>query len=410
MNAQSLEKLYNKVRKRTLELCSPLKIEDYVVQYLEESSPPKWHLGHTTWFFEKFILEKYFKNYRKFNEKFDLIFNSYYNSIGSQMEKVKRGTQSRPTVEEIRSYREYVDELILDSIQSFDEREMYLIELGINHEEQHQELLLMDIKANNYFSIIRDDYCEKANSICHNRKSGYLEVKEGIYEIGYGGNEFSFDNERPRHKVYSNGFRISDQEVTNGEYMEFIKAGGYKNPLLWLSEGWNFIVKNGISMPMYWKEQSGNIQTYEMSGFEDIDENAPVSHISYYEADAYARWKGKRLPTEYEWEIAFGNKERNDLENFLESKNFRAICISNNNINAFGNLWEWTSSPYIRYPGGREESGEVGEYNYKFMSGQYVLRGGSYGTPGKHFRPTYRNFYHPWDRWQFCGFRLAEDI
>lgn len=382
-----LFEFFTETRAQSEIICSSLQTEDYVVQPIVDVSPPKWHLGHTTWFFEEFILKPYKTDYIIFDEDFAFVFNSYYESVGKRVVRTDRGNLSRPTVAQVYEYRKYITqhlaELIQDGISSEIEG---LVEIGIHHEKQHQELLLTDIKyilGNNPLTpAYRSDFEESRNE---DQKSEWLEIPEGIYEIGSNGNGFAYDNEFGRHKVFLHNYAIANRLVTNGEYLEFIKAGGYKTVLLWHAEAWDWVQTQKISKPLYWHETQSGWQQYTMQGLHELDLNAPLAHISYYEAFAYAQWKGLRLPTEFEWEAA--------QERF-----------------SWGQRWEWTESAYLPYPGYTKVDGALGEYNGKFMVNQKTLRGGSVATSEKHTRPTYRNFFHPYLRWQFTGLRLAKTL
>ncbi len=409
-----IAKFYKKVRTQTESLCAPLEVEDFVVQPVVDVSPLKWHLGHMTWFFETFVLVPNLQGYRVFNEKFPYLFNSYYISAGDRWTRANRGQLTRPTVDEIFKYRKYVDEQMVEylSASELSEDVKRLVELGCNHEQQHQELFLYDIKRilgdNPLFPeyLARDQVTNGSP-----KKMGWLSVEEGIYDIGFEGNGFHFDNEEGKHKVFAHSYDISSALVSNEEYLAFIQEGGYQNHSLWLSEAWDWVNQNQINSPRYWhQEDGGEWWNYTLGGFKKVQGHEPVAHISYYEADAFARWKGCRLPTEFEWEIACGKyaNEASPEANFLESGNFSPV--QTNSYDFFGNLWEWTSSSYAPYPYFKIAEGALGEYNGKFMINQMVLRGGSYGTPQSHIRKTYRNFFHPHLRWLFSGFRLAKFI
>jgi ergothioneine biosynthesis protein EgtB len=380
-----LSDCYKKVRKRTEQICSPLQTEDYVVQPIADVSPPKWHLGHTSWFFETFILKPYFMGYQEFDPQYNFVFNSYYETVGTRVIRTDRGNLSRPTVTDIYKYREYVDEAMdkfLCQQPSADIRELLI--LGLNHEEQHQELLYTDIKYilghNPLFPAYSKDYISpKAD----NTDPKLIKVEEGIYEIGFRGNGFCFDNELTRHKVYLNPFEIGATLVTNQEYLEFIDAGGYQDFRHWHAEGWDWVNKNHILSPLYWHHIDGEWHNYTYSGLQPLNLRDPLTHISYFEASAFAAWKGLRLPTEFEWEAA--------------SAQFN-----------WGQRWEWTESAYLPYPGFAKAPGAIGEYNGKFMVNQQVLRGASEATSPGHSRVTYRNFFQTHLQWQFTGIRLAK--
>ncbi|MBC6410326.1 MAG: ergothioneine biosynthesis protein EgtB [Ekhidna sp.] len=406
-----ISKYYHNVRNRTRFLCDPLEIEDFVVQPIVDVSPLKWHLGHTTWFFETFVLVPYLPGYQLFNEKYPYLFNSYYISAGDRWARANRGQLTRPTVKEIFEYRAFVNKAMNDLFEKIylTEEIIRRIEMGCHHEQQHQELFLYDIKRILGDNPLFPEY-KKISRVIHsgNRKSGWLNVEEGIYEIGCEGAGFYFDNESGFHKVFLHEYEIEADLVTNREYLDFIESGGYSNHVLWLSEAWDWLNQNEIKAPRYWYQEDGKEwKNYTLGGFEPINWVDPVAHISYYEADAFARWKGYRLPTEYEWEVACGkfSKEIPQNANFLESNFFRPIQTGTYDF--FGNLWEWTSSPYTAYPFFKMADGTLGEYNGKFMVNQIVLRGGSFATSKSHIRRTYRNFFHPHLRWLFSGIRLA---
>ena len=404
-----------KTRKLTEDLVKPLETEDYVVQATEDASPAKWHLGHTTWFFDKLILSKFAKNHRDTPAEFDFLFNSYYETLGHHVQKNIRGVMSRPLVSEIHEYRKKITADILNLLKSqFDGLDecLNLVELGINHEQQHQELLLMDIKILSYLNDGRISYPTEKNNKERNIENKWVNFKGGIKHIGHDGVGFAYDNEKPVHKVFLEDFSISANTVTIGDYLEFIADGGYEKPELWLSSGWDFIKKNQVNAPLYWIKEDDKFRIFKLSGYEDMDMNEPVSHISYYEADAYARWKGARLPKEEELELAGHDQIIKKNQNFMDK--FYLSPISANEEKGqlnklFGDVWEWTASSYLPYPGGKAMEGNLGEYNFKFMSNQFVLRGGSCLTPMSHFRNTYRNFYPPDKRWQMAGLRLARD-
>ncbi len=381
-----------------------------MVQPTMDVSPPKWHLAHTTWFFETFLLSAYDRSYKVFNSDYPLLFNSYYIAAGERWVRSERGALTRPTVQEIIEYRDYVDQALISYIDhnELSEREKYIMEIGLNHEQQHQELLLYDIKYilghNPLFPVYSD---RKDTSQINSRTQGWIEIPEGIFEIGHDVHGFCYDNETGVHKVYLQSAEISDKLVTNEEYLEFISAGGYNSHQYWLSEGWDWVNSEKRKAPLYWIREDGRWHHYTLQGLRPVDGELPVSHVSFYEADAFARWKGYRLPTEYEWEIAAKMTEPNvpDTANFVESRLFHEN--GSNGYDFFGNLWEWTSSPYRPYPYFKPDEGALGEYNGKFMVNQMVLRGGSYGTSRSHIRHTYRNFFHPHLQWMFSGIRLA---
>ncbi len=383
--------LYLKVRAHTEQLCEPLEIEDYIPQPVVDVSPPKWNIAHTTWFFEEMILKKHVPDYNIFDENFGFLFNSYYNSVGDRTQRDHRGALSRPTVKQVFAYRKYVDEAMLRLLSeppaSAGGQFADLVILGLNHEQQHQELFLTDLKytfsVNPLFPAYRKDYVPEEQSEPPAVAGGWSDVKGGIYEIGYNSDQFCFDNELDRHKVYLDDFSISERLVTNAEFVEFIEAGCYGDFRLWHSEGWDWVNQNQIGSPLYWRKDDDGWHHFTLGGLRSLPLEAPVCHVSYYEAAAFAEWKGMRLPTEFEWEAASSKFD-------------------------WGKRWEWTNSAYLPYPGFKKASGAVGEYNGKFMINQMVLRGASVVTPDEHSRPTYRNFFHPHLRWQFTGIRLVK--
>ena len=404
---------YSEVRQRTESLCAPLETDDYQVQSVIDASPPKWHLAHVTWFFETFLLKPFLPHYRALDERYERIFNSYYNTVGPFHPRAQRHTLSRPTVAQVYEYRAHVDRHMLELIEAcapahratVDKRVM----LGLNHEQQHQELLLMDIKRNFYANPLFPAYS------AHRRARGgeapamqWLEYPGGIREIGYNEGAFSFDNELPRHKVFLRDYRLASRPVTSGEYLEFVEGGGYAKPELWLSDGWSAVQERAWNAPLYWTKLDGAWHEMTLSGLRPLERASPVCHLSYYEAEAFARWRGARLPSEAEWEAAAAGEPIEG--NFVESEVYHPRPAAGAyEAQWFGDVWEWTSSGYSPYPGYRPLEGALGEYNGKFMANQYVLRGGSSATPRSHMRATYRNFFYPHDRWPFTGVRLAAD-
>ena len=382
-----LAECYKKVRRRTEEICAPLQTEDYVVQPVVDVSPPKWHIGHTTWFFETFILKPYFMGYQEYDPNYNYVFNSYYETVGNRVIRTDRGNLSRPTVIDIQLYRKYVDDAMQNFIAagelSAEVKELLI--LGFNHEEQHQELLLTDIKFilgnNPLFPAYSYEYVKP--KVGEATDTEFIKLNEGVYEVGFTGEGFAFDNELNRHKVYLNAFEISPALVTNAEYLEFMEAGGYHDFRHWHAAGWDWVNTNKVEAPMYWHQIDGEWHYYTYHGLEALNLHETLCHISYYEAYAYASWKGMRLPTEFEWEVA--------------ATQFN-----------WGSRWEWTESSYLPYPGFAKAPGAIGEYNGKFMVGQKVLRGASEVTSPNHSRITYRNFFQPELRWQFTGIRLAK--
>ena len=404
-----LEDLH-RVRNLTVRLCDPLQAEDCVVQSAPETSPAKWHLAHTTWFFETFLLIPYLLKYRPFHPRFGFLFNSYYESVGEFHPRSQRGLLSRPSLEDIKAYRVYVDQhidILLEAPDTGDAGEIRArATLGIHHEQQHQELLLTDIKHLFACNPLKPAYREAVSlDACASAPLDWLRLTAGMYAFGHGGDGFGFDNETPRHRRYLDEFLLASRPVTNAEYIEFIAAGGYQQASLWLSDGWRKVNEARWTAPLYWEQQDGEWWQMTLAGYRRVEPGEPVCHVSYYEADAFARWSGKRLPTEFEWEAAAGAQALDG--NFLESGRFHPQPARNDASQFFGDVWEWTQSAYSPYPGYQPPAGTLGEYNGKFMVNQLVLRGGSCVTPATHIRASYRNFFYPQDRWQFMGIRLA---
>ncbi|MCH7719481.1 MAG: ergothioneine biosynthesis protein EgtB [Planctomycetes bacterium] len=406
---------YAAVRRFSETLCDPLETEDYVIQSMPDVSPTRWHLAHTTWFFETFVLSEYSPAYRPFHPDFVYLFNSYYNGIGDQFPRPRRGVLSRPTVKEVFAYRKHVDEhtrSFLDQVEPAPSSEIArTIEIGLNHEQQHQELMLTDIKhvfsCNPLFPAYRKRTAEAKINQGRLRWASYA---EGLREFGYGGDGFSYDNERPRHRAFVHSFELATRLVTNGEFMAFMADGGYQRPDHWLSNGWATIDAQDWKAPLYWTKIDDTWWHYTLAGLCRIDPNEPVCHVNYFEADAYARWSGFRLPTEYEWEMA--SMDCPVEGNLVDRLRFHPAPSVEPEVNAsltqmFGDVWEWTASQYLGYPGYQPPAGALGEYNGKFMCNQFVLRGGSCATSPDHIRHTYRNFFPPEARWQFSGIRLA---
>lgn len=401
---------FKETRAQTKFLCETLETEDFVVQPVVDVSPLKWHLGHTTWFFENFVLVPHFKGYTPFHPKFNFIFNSYYVAAGERWQRANRGQLTRPTVKDIFRFREYVEEhleTLLEKATVSDDL-LKVIELGINHEQQHQELFLYDIKRILGDNPLNPIFRSSVSPSKTKRKTEWLAIEEGIYSIGYQGDGFHFDNEKGVHQVFLHEYEIASGVVTNGEFIEFMEADGYTSFQYWFQEAWDWVNNEKIDAPRYWSREEGEWWHYTLGGYEKVNPDDPVMHVSYYEADAYARWKGCRLPTEQEWEVACGKYGREDRgnDNFVETQLFRPMQTSGHGF--LGNLWEWTSSPYSAYPYFNIAEGALGEYNGKFMVNQMVLRGGSFATPKNHIRHTYRNFFHPHLRWLFSGIRLAK--
>ncbi|MGP8185224.1 MAG: ergothioneine biosynthesis protein EgtB [Terracidiphilus sp.] len=407
------------VRRQTLALCEPLTPEDMMVQSCPEASPAKWHLAHTTWFFESFVLKEFLPGYRLFHPDFPWLFNSYYESFSQFPEKRLRSSFSRPGLDEVLRYREHVDEGLARLLErDLAPEALRHIELGVNHEEQHQELLLTDILNAFFTNPLRPKYREQGAREQGSEGAGqsthpiaFLPFEGGLREAGYAGNGFCFDNELPRHRVWLEPFALADRLVTCGEYAEFMADGGYRRVELWLSAGWATMKANGWRAPLYWTERDGAWSVFTLRGEQPLAAvaSAPVSQLSYYEADAYARWAGHRLPTEFEWEAAADGRPVDG--NLLDSGRLvpvPATTLAQDQCpTQWGDCWVWTSSAYLGYPGFRALPGALGEYNGKFMSGQMVLRGGSCVTPARHIRASYRNFFSPETRWQFSGIRLA---
>jgi len=403
---ESLRQKFERVRATTLELVSELRPEDTVVQSMPDVSPTKWHLAHVTWFFERFVLEPC--GVRRLDDKYHYLFNSYYNSVGEMHPRPQRGLITRPTLDEVRGYRDHVDEQLLRLLDAgtIDAATRAVLVLGLHHEQQHQELILTDIKHVLSQCPTRPPACSDLEDMPSRDPGpyGFMGGDRGIVQIGHDGDGFSFDNEMPRHDALLHPHRIGNRLVTNGEYRDFIRSGAYTEPLLWLSDGWTTVRSRGWDRPLYWDEA---LETeFTLGGQREIDANAPVVHVSYYEADAFARWAGKRLPTEFEWESAACGAP---LDGNLLGTHAWHPAPANESRQFIGDAWEWTSSAYAPYPGFRPLEGSLGEYNGKFMCNQVTVRGGSCVTAGDHIRASYRSFFYPDARWQFLGFRLAED-
>lgn len=419
---QQLISRYRDVRRFTETLCEPLVTEDFVVQPIEDVSPPKWHLGHTTWFFEQVILSSFVSGYRRFHEQFFFIFNSYYQAFGNRVDRVLRGTLSRPTVAEVMNYRAEIDKRMIDLLATLDDaryEEMSdLVELGLHHEQQHQELLVTDIKyifaSNPLLPTYTTARAPQLNGEIPN--AHFKAFEGGLVEIGATGDQFAYDNEFPRHQTFVHDFALMDRLITCGEYLEFIEDGGYREVDLWLSNAWDVITARRWDKPLFWVNTDSHWQVITASGIHDLVTSEPVCHLSYYEAAAFARWAGKRLPTEFEWEHAASTQDTGRREgNFVDEQFFHPVPLGTIPENGgvkqlFGDVWEWTNSAYLPYPGYRQVPGPLGEYNGKFMNDQMVCRGGSCATSRNHFRHTYRNFFQSDKRWQFTGLRLASDV
>lgn len=405
------------VRHKTELLCGPLTLEDMIVSTTTETSPPKWHLAHTTWFFENFLLIPFKNNYRPLNTNYSSIFNSYYLALNTPLEKDKRSFLSRPSTQDIILYRRHVEravESLLEENRPQADEILHILELGINHEEQHQELLLMDIKQNFFNNPLHPHYESRQylETWSEFPSQEWISFDASLVEVGVStqSSQFAFDNEKDRHKSWLDSFSLSSHLVTNSEYLNFIHDRGYQRPEFWSADGFKWINDNKISTPLYWITRDNEYWEFSLYGSNPLNLEAPVSHVSFFEAEAYANYMKARLPTEEEWEIAAGKEPI--LGQFLEDE-FYLPDVAQNNYEFFsqmhGTLWEWTRSPYTPYPRYQKYGGSMGEYNSKFMSQQYVLRGGSLLTPERHYRPTYRNYYYPQMRWHFCGIRLAKD-
>lgn len=403
---------FKRIRAFSNYLVEPLEIEDFVIQPMENASPTKWHLAHTSWFFETFVLGKFLKDFKSLHPQYAYFFNSYYLQTGVPFTRAKRGLLSRPTVKEVFEYRAYVNEQMEVFIQSCNEDTWSevapVIEIGNQHEQQHQELILTDLKfllaQNPLLPTYRETKNEKTKDV---NPIEWISFKEGLVEIGNVGNEFTYDNELPHHRTFVQDFELSDRLITNGEFLKFMEADGYLTSAFWLDEGWSTVQKKQWSAPLYWFKRDGEWMQFTLSGVRTLDLNEPVTHISYFEADAFARWKGCRLPTEQEWEHACESLEIEG--NFVDENQFHPSAAPQKEglKQMYGDVWEWTMSSYSPYPNYKPLPGALGEYNGKFMANQYVLRGGSCATSKSHIRKTYRNFFHTNARWQFSGIRLA---
>ncbi len=412
---QNLLQKYKRVRKFSEELCANLEIEDFVIQSMPDVSPTKWHLAHTSWFFEAFLLKKINPNYKSLNDIYNYLFNSYYVQIGRRFTRAERGLLSRPTVKEVFQFRKFIDEQMFEFFESASDDALnsftVIIEIGLNHEQQHQELMLTDLKHVLSQNPLNPVYAKRdSENTASIKPIRWITFDESITEIGHDGKGFFYDNEMPRHRTLIHAFEVANRLTTNGEYLKFINDGGYKKTELWLSDGAAAVEAGNWNAPLYWEQVANEWFSFTLNGFEKIDLNAPVCHISLYEADAFARWADARLLSESEWEFAAND---NSIEgNFADNKNYHPVPNKNNDQKIqqmYGDVWEWTRSDYCAYPGYKIPPGAIGEYNGKFMSGQNVLRGGSCATSKDHIRKTYRNFFPPNARWQFSGIRLAKD-
>jgi ergothioneine biosynthesis protein EgtB len=409
---------YQRVRHFTEHLCEPLVTEDYVIQSMPDVSPTKWHIAHVTWFWETFLLLPALPGYQCLHPQYAYLFNSYYNTLGQRHCRPKRGLISRPTVKETYAYRRYVDEHVLDLVEQLDEGRLLelspIMTLGLHHEQQHQELMLTDIKHVFSCNPLYPAYVERApTGSASVPPVAWVSFPEGLHWIGHEGEGFAFDNEGPRHRQFVQAFQLASRLVTNGEYLAFMEDGGYENPLLWLSEGWATVQAEEWQAPLYWEHRDGRWWMMTLSGLREVDPAEPVCHVSYFEADAYARWADARLPTEAEWEVAAHDVPVEG--NFVESARYHpapldAASTTGKLAQMYGDVWQWTQSSYAPYPNFTPGPGAVGEYNGKFMCNQYVLRGGSCATSRSHTRSTYRNFFPANAQWQFMGIRLAKGV
>ncbi len=424
MQRSDLINYFRRVRQTTEDICQPLEIEDHVIQPITDVSPPKWHLGHTSWFYEAIFLDKHIDNYQPYHPQYAYVFNSYYESLGVRVDRNHRGYLSRPTVKEALQYRGYITDRMCELIESVDEAKWpefsKLLVLAANHEQQHQELLVTDIKYILAVNPLLPGYLEESPAAVKSRSgqlpnTEFLHFEGGDYDIGYQGEEFYYDNERPVHKVRLDDFKLQNRLITNREYLEFIEDGGYKDFRYWLSDAWETVRTEGWKAPLYWRKIDGDWYEFTMSGLQKLNPEAPLCHVSYYEADAFAQWANKRLPTEAEWEVAARlSGVESDGANFFDTQNLHPVPLSTatgqskqNLHQMLGDVWEWTGSAYLPYPGYRKAEGPLGEYNGKFMVNQMVLRGGCCATPRDHIRLSYRNFFYPDACWPFAGFCLA---
>lgn len=421
-DAASLPYRLTESRRLSVSLTASLSDEDMVVQAFDDASPAKWHLAHTTWFYEAFVLQPFLDGYQEFSDDFSYCFNSYYESIGDRHPRADRGLLTRPSTKEVLAYRTHVDAHLERLLDNHDHTASdfaslaQVVEVGINHEQQHQELLLTDILALFARQPLKPSYLNTTKiepDDCEPEAVSWVPFRGGVAEVGHAGSTFSYDNEGPRHHVLLHPFKLANRCVTNSEWIEFIEDGGYSDSLIWLADGWDCVQRNQWQAPEYWQWKDGVWQQMTLAGLQPVDHAAPVSHVSYYEADAFARWAGKRLPTEFEWEMACLAQGEVTSANTLGENLLKPAPAKKPDgdklTQMIGDVWEWTSSAYQPYPGYQAPEGALGEYNGKFMCSQYVLRGGSCVTPDGHVRPTYRNFFYPYQRWQFMGLRLADN-
>ena len=414
-SGDSLAARYEAVRRLSLDIAAPLSDADATIQPMPDASPAKWHLAHTTWFFETFVLRDHVPGHRPQDAGWAYLFNSYYEGEGERHARDRRGMLSRPSLDDVRAWRAEVDAAMLEALDGLSDAARDLVVLGLNHEQQHQELMLMDLKASFAENPLAPALWPAAPAAAGEVPGAiaWIEGREGVVEIGHEGAGFAFDCEGPRHKVFLHRHALADRPVTNGEWAAFIDAGGYRDPLLWLADGWAWVREHGIEAPLYWRRADGGWQRFGLDGPRAVDPAEPVCHISYYEADAFARWAGARLPTEAEWEAAAAGLDPDGGNQLDRAGAARPLPSEGAAPGAprqmFGDVWEWTGSAYLPYPGFRPAAGAVGEYNGKFMCAQMVLRGGCCATPRGHMRASYRNFYYPHQRWMFSGLRLAKD-
>ncbi len=414
LSIQSLLEAFKATRQTSLDLATPLSAEDCQIQSMPDASPVKWHLAHTSWFFETFVLKKFVQKngeYRVFNTHFDALFNSYYNAIGEQFSRPERGVLSRPSLSEVISYRQHIDQFLADFLLSGNcpDSALGLISIGVQHEKQHQELILTDLLHGLSQNPISPAYREMARiESAEIAPLEWFDFSGGLTDVGASPDGFSYDNERPRHKHYLHPFRLASRTVSNGEYLEFIQDEGYRRSEFWLSDGWVWVLEGQKEAPLYWQKQENNWQQFSLAGLQKLNLNQPACHLNYYEASAFAAWAGKRLPTEFEWERA--SHTASERVNYLDLNKLQpSVAAESGLTQMFGNIWEWTASSYLGYPGFKPFEGDAGEYNGKFMSSQFVLRGGSCVSPDDHVRASYRNFFYPHQSWQFSGVRLASD-
>ncbi|WP_444856180.1 ergothioneine biosynthesis protein EgtB [Sphingosinicella sp.] len=407
---ETLEDRYRAVRGLSLDLAAPLSEADACLQPMPDASPAKWHLAHTTWFFETFLLRDRRSGYPAYDERFAYLFNSYYEGEGERHPRPERGMIARPSLDEVRDWRDAVDATLLNAIVDLPAD---LIELGLNHEQQHQELMLMDLTAAFFAQPLRPAVWKApaARPAAAPPEIEWIEGREGIVEIGHDGRGFAFDCEGPRHKAFLHPHALADRLVTNGEWLRFIQAGGYRDPLLWLSDGWAWVRAEGVEAPLYWLKSEDGWSRFGLDGVKPLSPAEPVCHISYFEADAFARWAGARLPTEAEWEAAADRMDPDSGNELDAAGPVRPRAADGAGLRQmFGDVWEWTGSAFLPYPGFKPAEGAVGEYNGKFMCAQMVLRGGCCATPRGHMRASYRNFFYPHQRWMYSGLRLAKDL